>query len=232
MMEWSGRYPGSDTDGLSPATPEWLACAAAKVGTTAVFTSGSKGNYGERCANPSTAAFHEARHHVADPSIPGSSHHSKPAPSALASGPMPIHPSAQLSPLQRQLLAMAAPSLGPAAAVVVTNPLIKGNPIVWVSRPWETTCGFSHADALGRCVGSLMQGAQTDMAAVAGMATAVAQQLPFKAQLQNYKGVLEVGASNFPSSHPHPFPYYQTLTADNSSSHLLTRRPSRLGLTS
>lgn len=114
----------------------------------------------------------------------------------------PIHPEAQLTPLQRQLVARLSRRLSPCAAVVVTNPLVQGNPIVWVTAAWEAVCEFSYAEAVGRHIGRMMQGAQTDADAVAGMRSALSAHHPFKAQVLNYKGNTRSPFWNFLSVTP------------------------------
>mmetsp|Transcript_43317 Transcript_43317/g.58845 ORF Transcript_43317/g.58845 Transcript_43317/m.58845 type:complete len:346 (-) Transcript_43317:754-1791(-) len=106
----------------------------------------------------------------------------------LTAASMKLHPDAKLNLLQRQVLDQLFHRMSPDAAVVVTNPLVAGNPIVWVSGPWENVCEISYDKAVGRQVGRMMQGAQTDATSVAKMKEAFLCKSPFKAQVLNYKG--------------------------------------------
>merc|ERR1712087_1011259 len=71
-------------------------------------------------------------------------------------------------------------------SLVITNPLIDGNPIVYVTEKWQAMCGFSYSEAVGRNP-RLTQGNNTDPQVVETISGALAKRSSCKVQLLNYR---------------------------------------------
>jgi len=93
---------------------------------------------------------------------------------------------AQLCPTQRKVLRRLVGSLDENTSVVITNAMQRDNPIVYVTKPWESMCGFSYCQAVGRNP-RLTQGAKSDPAVIKLMSGALAQQQPCKVMMLNYR---------------------------------------------
>lgn len=91
-----------------------------------------------------------------------------------------------LCPTQRETLNRVISSLDPKSSVVITNPQLPDNPIVYVTMPWERMCGFSYAEAMGRNP-RLTQGEQSDKSAMRQIAGALTQQRACKVMMLNYR---------------------------------------------
>ena len=100
-----------------------------------------------------------------------------------------IHPGAPINtPLQRRVIQNFIECLeDPDAAVVITNPIGRDNPIIYVTKGWQDMCGFTYDDVVGRNP-RLMLGTSTDLNAVRAMADAVAKRRACKALIVNYRG--------------------------------------------
>lgn len=72
-------------------------------------------------------------------------------------------------------------------SVVITNPRASGNPIVWVTEPWQDMCGFTYGEAVGKNA-RLTQGDTTDPRVVKALSSAIKDRRPCKVQLINYRG--------------------------------------------
>jgi len=112
---------------------------------------------------------------------------------ARATGSPPEQPSGDdriattLPPVQQQVFEKLVSALDHTSSVVITNPLIKDNPIVYVTKPWERMCGFSSADAVGRNP-RLTQGDNSDRSVITHMSAKLAEQRSCRAMLLNYRG--------------------------------------------
>jgi len=95
----------------------------------------------------------------------------------------------QLVPEQRSVLGKMVSTLDADSSVVITNALHKDNPIVYVTRPWESMCGFSYSDALGKNP-RITQGEGSDTSVMAGMSCALREKRACKVMMLNYKGGL------------------------------------------
>ena len=100
-----------------------------------------------------------------------------------------IHPGAPINtPLQHRLTQNFAECLeDPDAAVVITNPTERDNPVIYVTKGWQDMCGYTYDDIVGRNL-RLMQGASTDLTAVRTMKDAIAKQCACKVLIVNYRG--------------------------------------------
>ena len=99
-----------------------------------------------------------------------------------------IHPDALITPLQRDLVQNFASRLeDPHASVVITNPRERDNPIVYVTERWQSMCGFTYDEAVGRNP-RLTQGTSTNQDAVRTLKDAIAKQSACKVQIVNYRG--------------------------------------------
>mmetsp|Transcript_24839 Transcript_24839/g.73745 ORF Transcript_24839/g.73745 Transcript_24839/m.73745 type:complete len:382 (-) Transcript_24839:141-1286(-) len=99
-----------------------------------------------------------------------------------------LHPQAELDALQRRLVTQFLRTVDPnESSIVITNPRAQGNPIVWVTRPWQDMCGFTYGEAVGRNP-RLTQGERSDPAVVAAISGALQQERPCKAAMVNYRG--------------------------------------------
>jgi len=98
-----------------------------------------------------------------------------------------IHPNAQLTPLQRQLIIKFAQSIDLCKeSIVITNPLVEGNPIVFVTESWQSMCGFTYAEAVGKNP-KLTQGSQSDPEVIKLISGALSRRCSCKVQLLNYR---------------------------------------------
>lgn len=91
---------------------------------------------------------------------------------------------------QRRVLTRIISSLNvEESSVVITNPLEKDNPIVYVTKPWERMCGFSYAQACGTNP-RITQGEQSDRETIRLMSSALSQQRSCKVMMLNYRSGL------------------------------------------
>mmetsp|Transcript_25442 Transcript_25442/g.64684 ORF Transcript_25442/g.64684 Transcript_25442/m.64684 type:complete len:426 (-) Transcript_25442:472-1749(-) len=97
-----------------------------------------------------------------------------------------IEDAVPMCPTQRQVLSSLVGSLDPESSVVITNPLQRDNPIVFVTRPWERMCGFSYAEAVGRNP-RLTQGDKSDDGAKRQIGHALGEQRSCKVMMLNYR---------------------------------------------
>jgi len=98
-----------------------------------------------------------------------------------------IHHRALLKPLQREMLLKFMRAVDHSReSLVITNPLIDGNPIVYVTEKWQAMCGFSYSEAVGRNP-RLTQGNNTDPQVVETISGALAKRSSCKVQLLNYR---------------------------------------------
>lgn len=88
---------------------------------------------------------------------------------------------------QRTVLAQLVKCVDADSSVVITNPLLKDNPIVYVTEPWQCMCGYSEAEALGRNP-RITQGSRTDPKVVQLLSSALSKQSACKVQFVNYRG--------------------------------------------
>ena len=101
-----------------------------------------------------------------------------------------LHQNAQVTPTQREVLHKILKTLDPEqSSVVITNPLLRDNPIVYVTKPWENMCGFSYDQAVGRNP-RVTQGERSDPETVRCVSGALAQQRACKVMMLNYRGGL------------------------------------------
>jgi len=86
-----------------------------------------------------------------------------------------VHPRAELDDLQRGLVRQFVSTIDAnEESIVITNPRAHGNPIVWVTRPWQDMCGFTYGEAVGRNP-RLTQGERSDPAVVSAISGALKQ---------------------------------------------------------
>jgi len=107
-------------------------------------------------------------------------------------GPMmpDLHPDVQLTPTQNEVLAQLVSALDTSStSVVITNPLLKDNPIVYVTEPWQDMCGFTYDEAVNRNP-RLTQGAKSDPGVVKLIAGALGNQRSCKCMMLNYRSGL------------------------------------------
>jgi len=88
---------------------------------------------------------------------------------------------------QRTVLAQLVKCVDADSSVVITNPLLKDNPIVYVTEPWQCMCGYSEAEALGKNP-RITQGGRTDPNVVRLLSSALSKQSACKVQFVNYRG--------------------------------------------
>lgn len=69
---------------------------------------------------------------------------------------------------------------------MITNPRAKDNPIVYVTEPWQTMCGFTYEEASGQNP-RIVQGERTDQKVVRAISGALANQSACKVQFVNYR---------------------------------------------
>jgi len=93
-----------------------------------------------------------------------------------------------LTVLQQQVLHRVVERLDTRnTSIVITNPLVRDNPIVFVTEPWQKMCGFSSQEAIGRNP-RLTQGSQSDSSAIMEIAHNVRQQRACKVLVLNFRG--------------------------------------------
>jgi PAS domain S-box-containing protein len=71
-------------------------------------------------------------------------------------------------------------------AMVVTNPRLPDNPIVYVNRAFETLTGYASDAAVGRNC-RFLQGAETDKKTIISLAKAIAEKKEIEVDLLNYR---------------------------------------------
>mmetsp|Transcript_9302 Transcript_9302/g.18792 ORF Transcript_9302/g.18792 Transcript_9302/m.18792 type:complete len:410 (+) Transcript_9302:94-1323(+) len=98
----------------------------------------------------------------------------------------PISPTVVLDDVQRKVLEELVMCVDSQASVVITNPRAKDNPIVYVTEPWQTMCGFTYAEANGQNP-RIVQGERTDRKVVRAISGALANQSACKVQFVNYR---------------------------------------------
>jgi hypothetical protein len=94
-----------------------------------------------------------------------------------------------LEPLQRVCLTKFVRLIDHEASMVITNPLLPDNPIVYVTEPWQNMCGFTYAEAVGRNP-RVTQGERTDPSVIQAMSGALSKRCSCKVQLVNYRSGL------------------------------------------
>mmetsp|Transcript_10847 Transcript_10847/g.18198 ORF Transcript_10847/g.18198 Transcript_10847/m.18198 type:complete len:434 (-) Transcript_10847:218-1519(-) len=105
----------------------------------------------------------------------------------LRRGQIDIHPRALLQPLQRDMLLKFVRSIDHSTeSLVITNPLISGNPIVYVTESWQAMCGFSYSEAVGQNP-RLTQGTNSDPEVISLISGALSKRSACKVQLLNYR---------------------------------------------
>jgi len=98
-----------------------------------------------------------------------------------------LHSGAALQPLQHSMLSKFVRSIDASKeSIVITNPLVSGNPIVYVTEPWQTMCGFTYGEAVGKNP-RLTQGEKSDPKVVQAISGALSNQSSCKVQLLNYR---------------------------------------------
>ena len=120
--------------------------------------------------------------------VPGS----RPCSMAGSSAATPL-PDVDLCPAQSEVLKRVVAGLNLQSSVVITNPLKKDNPIVYVTKPWENMCGFTSSEAIGRNP-RLTQGEHSDPAVIQLVSSALQQQRSCKVMMLNYRS----GAADAP----------------------------------
>jgi len=98
-----------------------------------------------------------------------------------------------LTVLQRQVLNRLVDRLDAKhTSVVITNPLVKDNPIVYVTEPWQDMCGFTSEEAIGRNPRVTQRlGSQTDKHAIHSISHALRDERACKVLVLNFRGGLE-----------------------------------------
>jgi len=91
-----------------------------------------------------------------------------------------------LDDTQRKVLEDLVTRVDAKASVVITNPRAKDNPIVYVTEPWQTMCGFTYEEASGQNP-RIVQGERTDQKVVRAISGALANQSACKVQFVNYR---------------------------------------------
>uniref|UniRef100_A0A7S3AXH0 PAS domain-containing protein n=1 Tax=Haptolina ericina TaxID=156174 RepID=A0A7S3AXH0_9EUKA len=100
----------------------------------------------------------------------------------------PVPPT--LTALQHRVLERLVGALDTrSCSVVVTNPHVRDNPIVYVTEPWQHMCGFSAREAIGRNP-RLTQGQRSDASAMRSISSALREQRACKVMMLNYRGGL------------------------------------------
>lgn len=98
-----------------------------------------------------------------------------------------LHKDAQLGHVQRRVLEHLVSKLDTRnTSLVITNPLAKDNPIVYVTEPWQQMCGFTYDEAVNRNP-RVTQGPKTDAAVVNAIGSALRVNRACKVQLVNYR---------------------------------------------
>lgn len=97
-----------------------------------------------------------------------------------------IYPTVVLDDVQRKVLEDLVTCVDAKASIVVTNPLAEDNPIVYVTEPWQSMCGFTYAEATGKNP-RIVQGERTDAKVVRAISGALANQSACKVQFVNYR---------------------------------------------
>lgn len=101
-----------------------------------------------------------------------------------------IHPDVELTPTQGEVLSKLVAALDVKnTSVVITNPLLKDNPIVYVTEPWQDMCGFTYSEAVNRNP-RLTQGEQSDKGVVKLISGALSSQRSCKCMMLNYRSGL------------------------------------------
>jgi hypothetical protein len=99
-----------------------------------------------------------------------------------------LGPFRRLSKTQQQIIHRIDGLLDQAKdSVVITDPLSTDSPIVYVTDCWETMCGYSMEEAVGRNP-RLTQGSGTSSEAISDMKIAIRQQRACKIRVVNYRG--------------------------------------------
>lgn len=105
-----------------------------------------------------------------------------------ASSSCQLHSQVDLCPLQREVLNKVVSSLDVSnTSAVITNPLQRDNPIVYVTKPWEDMCGFKYNEAVGRNP-RVTQGHRSDPNTIGMMSSALREQRACKVMMLNYRG--------------------------------------------
>jgi len=91
-----------------------------------------------------------------------------------------------LDDTQRKVLEELVTCVDSQASIVITNPRAKDNPIVYVTEPWQTMCGFTYEEASGQNP-RIVQGERTDQKVVRAISGALANQSACKVQFVNYR---------------------------------------------
>jgi len=97
-----------------------------------------------------------------------------------------IEPTVVLDDTQRKVLEELVTCVDGNASIVITNPRAKDNPIVYVTEPWQTMCGFTYEEASGQNP-RIVQGEKTDQKVVRAISGALANQSACKVQFVNYR---------------------------------------------
>lgn len=97
-----------------------------------------------------------------------------------------LHPEAKLSDEQRVTMDKLLEQLDQQASVVITNPLAKDNPIVYVTPSWQDMCGFTYSEAVGKNP-RLTQGTNTNLETTRAISCSLTAKQPCKVQLINYR---------------------------------------------
>jgi len=91
-----------------------------------------------------------------------------------------------LDDTQRRVLEELVTCVDSQASIVITNPRAKDNPIVYVTEPWQSMCGFTYAEATGQNP-RIVQGERTDQKVVRAISGALANKSACKVQFVNYR---------------------------------------------
>jgi len=75
-------------------------------------------------------------------------------------------------------------------SIVVTNPHVKDNPIVYVTEPWQRMCGFTAREAIGRNP-RLTQGQRSDSHAMRSISSALQRERACTVLMLNYRSGLQ-----------------------------------------
>jgi len=97
-----------------------------------------------------------------------------------------IFPTVVLDDVQRKVLEDLVNCVDAHASIVITNPLAEDNPIVYVTEPWQSMCGFTYAEATGQNP-RIVQGDRTDRKVVRAISGALANKRACKVQFVNYR---------------------------------------------
>jgi hypothetical protein len=98
-----------------------------------------------------------------------------------------LHENVTLTPAQHEALGSVIDRLDTdEASVVITNPLLPDNPIVYVTRQWEQMCGFTYDEAVGRNA-RLTQGENSDTGVMKLVGSALRAKRSCKVMMLNYR---------------------------------------------